>query len=118
MSHLPESCLNNGRFATSGQADATQLQQVVSSDTPAGGVIKEGEKPHVHRSNFAQHFRVAHPKADSVGVIDKTGKHNVVDSALFLARHLRHHHVIKEPLHLVFLPLVHVGFGQRGQLQL
>jgi hypothetical protein len=118
VSHLTEGCFDNGQLATSGHADATKLQQVVSTDVSAGDKSKQGEKPHVCRSNFAQHFWVTHHKTYAVGVIDKMGKHDAVNSTLFAARHLRHHHVIKESFHLVLLSLVHVGFGQRCQLQL
>jgi len=38
----PDGFLNYGGLATSGHADAAQLQEVVSSDTSAGDKNKEG----------------------------------------------------------------------------
>jgi len=113
---VSDGLFNDGRFAASRHADTAQLQEVVSSDTSTGDKNKIGQKPHVYRSNVSQHPWISRCKAN-IGVVYKPGKHDSIDAAFFSARHLRHQHVVKQFLHLIFFLLAHVGLSQRSQLE-
>jgi len=83
------------------------LEQFVPSDASTGDKYKKCEKPHVDRSNVAQHPGVAGGKADKAVIINKFIKHNAVNAAQFSPSHLRHQHVVKQPFPFGLLSLVH-----------